>query len=485
MPGAVGAFLRAVDAEQRRDTRWNAIAQAVAAVGQLASTLLLVRLLAPTEFGRVAMVYLVAGLVTVLDEGGLSTKLVAADERDPTRLNAVFWQEVLVGFAFAVAVAALARPLELAFAQPGLRGFVYALAPMFVVTAPRRYAQSVLFREFRFRGMGIARIVAAVGFVAVTVATAVAGYGVWSLVLGLVTRMTLESVGFTVAAWNRLSVGAMPLRRPRSGYGRSGMAKVGERVLHYGIDRVDLLIIGQVLGPTALGVYDVFKRLSLGFYQQVVPAFSRVALPHLSRLRSEPLVLAKAYARQLRYICLLLFPAYLLQAAFAPEIVALVFGGEWVRYAGVFTWISLLLLVRSTNGPVDALLMARGWVRRELAYAVAAMGAVIGGLLYAVGEGLEAAVVSVTVINLAMCVPVYLWLVRPAGYVGRRQYASAIGIPLGLATLATMSGYAAAGLLADAPAPRLAVGGVTLVATFLGGLCAVYPEARAWVRVRL
>ena len=296
-----------MDAGARSSTRWNAIAQAVVAVGQLLITLLLVRLLEPADFGRVAMVYLVAGLVAILDEGGLSTKLIAADERDHGRLNAVFWQEIAVGVGFAVAIVALARPIELAFVQPDLRGFLYALAPMFVVTAPRRYAQTVLYRDFRFRGMSIARIVAAVSFVALTVALAVVGYGVWALVIGLVTRMTLESVGFVVAAWGRLAVAWPTAKVLRSGYGRSGLAKVGERLLYYGIDRVDLLIIGQVLGPTALGVYDVFKRLSIGFYQQVVPAFSRVALPHLSRLRERPLVLAQAYARQLRYICLLLF----------------------------------------------------------------------------------------------------------------------------------------------------------------------------------
>ena len=259
------------------------------------------------------------------------------------------------------------------------------------------------------------------------------------------------------------------------------MAKVGERLLSYGVDRVDLLIIGQALGPTALGGYDVFKRLSIGVYQQVIPAFSRVALPHLARVRAEPLVLAKAYARQLRYICLLLFPAYLFQAAFAAELVEVVFGREWVSYAPVFTWISLLLLVRGVNGPVDALLMARGWVKRELAYSVAGIGLVAGALLYAVGDGLEAAVVSVTVMNLAMCVPVYLWIIRPAGYVGRWQYARAVGVPLALATLATAIGYGSAAGVSPVSQHRLIVGVTVTAGTFAVGLLAAYRSARAWV----
>ena len=158
----------------------------------------------------------------------------------------------------------------------------------------------------------------------------------------------------------------------------------------------------------------------------------------------------------------------------------MVFGPEWVSYSGVFSWISLLLLVRSTNGPIDALLMARGWVKRELAYAVAAMGAVVGALLYAVGEGLEAAVVSVTVINLAMSVPVYLWLVRPAGYVGRRQYLLAVGGPLGLAIAATSFAYGLAYGLGERPGPRLAIGIAGLTVSFSVGLAVAYPSSWRW-----
>lgn len=432
-----------------------------------------------------AVVYLVAGLVAILDEGGLSTKLVAADERDPARLSVVFWQELIVGVAFGTIVVTLAHPFEVLFAQTDLRAFLYALAPMFAITAPRRYAQTILFRDYRFRGMGIARIIGAVVFVGTTVALASSGYGVWSLVWGLVTRMTIESVGFVVAAWDRLAVRAPPLGSLRSGYGRSGVAKVGERILAYGIDRVDLLVIGQVLGPTALGVYDVFKRLSIGFYQQVVPAFSRVAMPHLARLRDRPMVLAQAYARQLRYICLLLFPAYVFQAVFATDLIAVIFGLEWVRYAPVFTWISLMLLVRSVNGPIDALLMARGWIRRELAYSVAAMGAVAGALLYAAGEGLEAAIVAVTTINLAMCVPVYLWIVRPAGYVGRRQYVAAVGPPFCLAATAVGMSYATVQLIGGRPATRLVCGVAIAIGIFGSGVLAVYPSARLRTRALL
>ena len=455
----------------RGNKRWNAIAQACMAIGQLVVTLLLVRILAVGDFGRVAMVYLVSGLVAVLDEGGLSTMLVSADERRGERLSSAFWQEVLMGVALASAVALLAPVIELAFAQPGLRSFLYALAPMFVLTAPRRHAQAVLSRDYDFYGMSIARVMAAAIFVAVTVALALAGYGVWSLVIGLVCRMGTESAGFVLAARGRLGVSRPPWGYLRSGYGWSGVVKVGERFLNYAVDRVDLLIIGQALGPTALGVYDVFKRLSIGVYQQVIPAFSRVLLPHLARLQSEPLVLAKAYARQLRYICSLLFPAYLFQAVFAADLIAVVFGGEWVAYTSIFRWISLLLLVRSVNGPVDALLMARGWVKRELAYSLVAVGLVAGALLYAIGEGLEAAVVSVTVINLAMCVPVYVWIVRPAGFVGRSQYARALGGPLLVAALSAALAYASANALGDAPAMRLLVGlGILVVASAVGSV---------------
>ena len=451
------------------------------------TTVLLVRTLTPDEFGRVALVYLVAGVTTLLDEGSLATLFVAADERDRSRLSSVLWQECLLGALLSVSVAALAYPLAAVFAQPDLPGYLLALAPLFLVTAPRRFSQALLLRDLGFRALGVVRIVSAAGFLAVVLVLAKAGLGVWSLVAALITRAFVESVGYTWAARRAFDLRAPSRRTWRTGHGRAGVTKVGERFLAYAVERVDVVVVGQALGPASLGVYDAFKRLSIGLYQQVIPAVSRLALPHLARLRAEPLALAEAYARQLRYICLVLFPAHLFQAAFAPEITVLVFGEAWVGSAGVFAAVSLLLLVRSTSGPVDALLMARGWVRRELIYTVALAGAVVGALLYAIGEGLYAAVAAVAWANLALVVPVYLWVVRPAGYVGRGAYLRAIGEPLALSAAAVALAYASTRPLGGDPGGpgdpggRLAAGAAVTVLAFAAGLLLRYPGLRLYL----
>ncbi len=416
--------------------RWNVYAQAVAAVGQVVITLLLVRLLEPAEFGRVALVYLVAGLVALLDEGGFSTKLIASDERRKTTLNVIFYQEILVGLAFSAGVVAVAPALALAFDQPDLTLYLLALAPVFVLTGPRRFYQTLFQRDFAFRAMGQVRMAAVVSYIAATLVLAQAGYGVWSLVWGLIVRMILESIGFVVIGLRQFVPRLPNLRTWRTGYGKAGMAKVSERVLTYTVERLDILIIGKALGPDALGVYDVFKRFSIGLYQQVVPMFSRIALPRMAKLQSRPAALARAYVEQLRFICYLLFPAYLFQVFFAEAIVRLLFGEDWLVYSPIFVWISVLLLVRGISGPVDALLMARGWVRRELYYSAVLVTLLAGTLLYFVSDGLEATVVAVTWLYVVLTIPIYLWIVRPASYVGRLQYFRTLATPFVMAGIA-------------------------------------------------
>lgn len=410
--------------------RWNAYAQAAGAIGQIVITLLLVRLLDASDFGRLALVYLVAGLVALLDEGSFSTRLISTDEQRSRELNVVFWQELLVGIGFSVAVIFAAPTLSLVYDQPDLTAYLLALAPVFVITGPRRFYQTLLVRDFAFRGMGIVRMVAVVVYIGLTVVLAKAGYGIWSLVYGLIARMVIESVGFTLAGFTYFKPKRPPVFSWKSGYGRPGFAKVGERVLNYIIERLDIIIIGKALGADALGVYDVFKRLSIGLYQQVVPLVMRVGLPVMAKLQTQPSLLAAAYLQQVRYICYLLFPAYLFQALFAKPIVALVFGADWLPYVRVFVWISLLLLVRSIGAPVNGLLMARGFVKRELIYSFGVVAVLAATILYFVQGGLEAVVVAVTWLYVAMAIPVYVWVVKPAGYVEARAYFRVLLVPL-------------------------------------------------------
>ena len=451
---------------------WNAVAQAATALSQLAVTLALVRVLDAEAFGRVAMVYLVAGLLAVLDEGSLATRLMSTREDAPDRLSAVLYLESLLGLALALLAALAAPVLGYAFEQPDLPRFLLPLAPLFAVSGPKRFYQTLFQRELAFGEIARVRVLAAVLFVGVTVGCAVGGLGVWSLVTGLVVRVATESVGICAYGLREFVPRRPSFEALRSGYGRPGLAKVGERFLSYLVERVDLLIIGKALGPGALGVYDVFRRFSLGLYQQVVPLFTRVAMPRFALLTDDPPVLAKAYTRELRTVCTLLFPAYLLQACYAEPIVRLVFGGEWVAYAAVFSWISLLLLVRTVSIPVDALLMARGFVKREFVYSACLVSLLAATLLYVVHDGLLAAVVAITWLHLALTVPTYWWVVRPASSVRTAALLRAIGWPLALSVLTIGGSYLALRLaLRQNPGTVLASAGTGV---------AVYAAVVAW-----
>ena len=420
--------------------RWNAVAQVAVAIAQLVVTIALVRLLAPADFGRIALVYFVSGLVGLLDEGGLSTLIIARDERDGQKLSLLFYQELLVGAVFAAGTAVLAPLLARLFDQPDLTVYLLVLAPVFVVTGPRRFYQSLFQRAFAFKSMGIVRIIASALFVLVTLVLAKADYGVWSLVYGLVVRLSTESLGYLFVGLREFVPEAPSVRQWRTGYGRLGIAKLGERLMAYLIERIDILIIGKALGPGALGVYDVFKRFSLGLFQQVVPLVGRIALPHLARLQAEPRVLAKAYAKQLSYVCYALFPAYAFLAFFSHSIVAWVFGEQWIAYSAVFAWISLLLLVRSIGIPIDALLMARGFVKQEFLYSAGVVTVLAATLITFVGDGLQATVVAVTWLYVMLTVPTYVWVVRPASYVRAGTYLKVISYPLLLAACTGLLG---------------------------------------------
>ena len=361
-------------------------------MGQFVVTIALIRLLAPAEFGRVALVYVVAGLVAVLDDGGFTTALIARDERDQDTLSTIFYQEVLLGSGLSALVAAGAPLLAAAFGQPELRGYVLALAPAFALTGPRRFYQTIFQRDFAFEAMAWSRVTAAVLFVAVTVGMALKGYGVWALVAGLIVRVGVESVLFAVVGWGRFRPGRPTLRRWRTGYGSPGLMKVAERFVSYLGERVDVVVIGLALGTADLGIYDACKRLLLGVYQQVVPWMMRLAVVEFAREAATPSSkgLWRVYEAQLSRLTATLLPAYGFAAVIGFTLLPALGGEEWTGYGGVFAYLALGLALRAYTAPTDALFVGLGRMDKSLLLTSISIVLVTTVLLYSLPLGLEA-----------------------------------------------------------------------------------------------
>jgi O-antigen/teichoic acid export membrane protein len=180
-----------------------------------------------------------------------------------------------------------------------------------------------------FRRQARVNILSSIASAAAALAGAMAGMGVWTLVVAPIVMFAVRAVGLTVAArslmWPIFDFrGAGPLAR----YG-SVMA-IGQ-LLWFIESQMDVFIAGRSLNPHWLGIYSTSLFLTQIFVSKVVPPLNEVAFSAYARMQNDSVAIATAFARSVRVIMTAALPFYIGLAVTAEPIVLTMLGPKWVE----------------------------------------------------------------------------------------------------------------------------------------------------------
>jgi O-antigen/teichoic acid export membrane protein len=118
-------------------------------------------------------------------------------------------------------------------------------------------------------------------------------------------------------------------------------------------------MIGKVLGPEILGIYDVMKQLLMRPEALVNPAVCQVTLPLMAARRDDAVFVKKTYLDSLRLMATANFPIYVACFVLAQPLLAVILSGPWAANADVFRILAVFYLLHATFNPIGALQMAK------------------------------------------------------------------------------------------------------------------------------
>ena len=325
--------------------------------------LVLARLLAPQDFGLVALAGVVMALVQLFADQGFGQAIIQRRELDRRHLDTAFW----ISFGFSIVLAgivnAVAGPVADLFGQPRLENVLRVLSIAFPLVGLTSVQEALFRRNLLFRTLAIRSLVAAGAGGAVGITLAVLGYGVWSLVAQLLAARGAEIVVlWSATTWKpRLSVSVAHFHELFS----FGIAVVGTNLLNFLNRRLDDLLIGYFLGPVALGYYSVGYRVLRIVTNLLTVTISQVALPAFSRLQLDRARMVRAFYTATEMTSLVSFPAFVALAVLAPDIVPVLFGDRWDAAVPVMQVLAFIGILHSIYFFNDALITAVGkpyWV---------------------------------------------------------------------------------------------------------------------------
>jgi O-antigen/teichoic acid export membrane protein len=314
------------------------------------------RLLLPSQFGVAALAFSVAAFAQIFTDLGLTAAIVHAKRVTEELLCSAFWLNTITGVSLTLGFSAAAVPVSHIFGQPQLASLLIIASLNFTLACGAVHL-ALLERSFNFRRLAVVETIAnVVGLVTVPVA-ALAGLGVYSLVLGpLLTTTLLSALLWASVRW-----------WPRHGASRSGLAElwrfsrglVGFNAVNYWSRNLDNLLLGATVSSADLGEYSRAYNLMTIPVGQISLVLVRVLYPALARMRDEPARMARAWSRAVGATAgSIAFPATLTVAATAPAFVAVVYGPRWTGMVPVLELLALAavpqIIGAATGGPYRA-----------------------------------------------------------------------------------------------------------------------------------
>jgi PST family polysaccharide transporter len=233
--------------------------------------------------------------------------------------------------------------------------------------------EALLARKLRFNLISIRGIIAKIAGAAVSLTTALAGMGAWSIILGNVATAACSAtmILFIVKRMPRLAYHPAQVRSLFS----FGFFSLLDAVMWTAISRIFSFFIGYFYGVRILGQFNIAFRINDTVCGLIGSATTRLAFPMLSRISGDPRRIERDFLNGSRLVWVIVAPIFLGLAFTSSEIVDLTLGAEWQIASAALVAVCLFSLLNFSRLLAHPLVKAIG--RPSLL-----MGPNVAGLAY-------------------------------------------------------------------------------------------------------
>jgi O-antigen/teichoic acid export membrane protein len=360
-PESTKEFNPGGDGSLARDTisglGWSLNAQLLRQVSQLLTTVFLVRLLVPRDFGLVAMVVVFSGFANLFGDM-FGPALVQRQEIEERHYSSVFWLDVAFGIVLAGILAGASPLIAKFYREPRLIPVALLVGLCFPISSLGLVQKARLTREMNFRARGLIDVCSVTVSGAIAIVLAWRDFGVWSLVWQMLCMSIFEVVGlWWFCRW-----------RPQILFNRAAIRELfgfsshltGFTAINYWYRSGDNLLVGKFFGSAALGIYSRAYNLMLLPLTQITYVVSKVMFPALSRVQDDKARVRNIYLRAIAMIALVTFPLMLGLLVVADHFGLAIFGNAWANVIPILRIFCILGMVQSVSSTAGWIYQSQG-----------------------------------------------------------------------------------------------------------------------------
>lgn len=331
---------------------WNFVTVIVNQLRNFIVSIILSRLLMPTDFGVIGMAMAFSGMVDAFVDFGFGNAIIQKREVTQEQKSTVFYLNMIMGVAFTLIMFFSSGLIADFFNMPILNLVVKVMSVSFIIKALDSMQASLMRKELDFKTPFKVQLISGIASGIIGITMAYTGFGVWSLIVSQMSGWVMAtSLMWMYSSW-----------RPGLQFSMASVKDLWNFGYKYSITifidavfvRLDTVIIGKIFSAATLGLFNRAQALNKLVIQYSFSAFSGVLFPSLSKVQHD---IERLRHSVLSVIQVVSFTTFYFSGAMyicAESAILLLYGDKWLgavpffKILGIFSFIYTLPMVLVT-----------------------------------------------------------------------------------------------------------------------------------------
>ena len=343
---------------------WFAFFKSISQVISWVVTIIVARILSPSDYALSAMATLVTGYAEIFSEMGIGASIIQKKKLSSNDLSSIFWFSFCVSILFAAACFPVAYLTAEIFNEPQVVPLVQAVSILFIFTGLAVVPLSLLKRDLDYKTIGLiemqSTIIACLGMLLI----AYGDGGVWTLIGGRIIRGFVRLLLVYRATKWRPTI-HFNFEEAKI-YLRFGVVVALSSSVFYVFEISDRFFAGRAWELEMLGYYLFAMQLAKMATDKIVSTINHVTYSLFSRYQDDKEKFNEYYLSTVKITALLAFPVFVMGFMFGDDLIPLLLGNKWLPMITLFEFLCLVQIITTLNAIVNYVHMAIGKPMRGL-----------------------------------------------------------------------------------------------------------------------
>ena len=302
--------------------------------------IVLARVLAPEQFGLVAMVVVFLALSSIIADAGFSRALVQRKEVGDKEVSTVFYFNLGISCVMTLVLYVVAPYIADFFDFNELTLILRILSIRLVIDAFGSVHASMLSRQLRFKEIFWVTLPSTLLSGIIAIALALNGFGVWALVGQNLIQAILLSLAFWARSdWRPKYIFDVQCLKEMLPYGsRLALSAFIDRTF----ENIYVLVIGKVYTAVDLGYFQRARSLQRLPVDSIQEVLGRVMFPLFTKIQDDPVRMKSGMRKALQLSALLVFPGMALLSSISEPMIVTLLGLKWLPSVPYLKWLCLV-----------------------------------------------------------------------------------------------------------------------------------------------